>query len=114
MCPLVKNKICHHLNETIKLPPPPTRIIPIPEQQYNRGDDARITNQSLISVIFFNVSSILLRIRHSRASGNPVLAHSNDPAQLMTAYKDGHCNGYILKPVDRDELIARLKKYHII
>ena len=38
----------------------------------------------------------------------------DDPSQLMTAYKDGHCNGYILKPVDRDELIKRLQKHHII
>ena len=38
----------------------------------------------------------------------------DDPSQLVTAYKEGHCNGYIVKPVDQDELLERLRKHHII
>lgn len=38
----------------------------------------------------------------------------DDPTQLMTAFKTGHCNGYIVKPVDRDELLERMKKYNLI
>ncbi|MEO5354205.1 MAG: response regulator [Magnetococcus sp. XQGC-1] len=38
----------------------------------------------------------------------------DDPAQLVTAYKEGHCNGYIVKPVDQDELLERLRKNRII
>lgn len=38
----------------------------------------------------------------------------DSPAQLMTAYKDGQCNGYIVKPVEEDDLLERLRKYSII
>ena len=37
-----------------------------------------------------------------------------DPVQLATAFKTGHCNGYLVKPVDQDDLLARLKKYRLI
>ncbi|MEO5331086.1 MAG: response regulator [Magnetococcus sp. YQC-5] len=37
-----------------------------------------------------------------------------DPDQLVTAYRKGHCNGYIIKPVDKDELLERLRKYNLI
>lgn len=38
----------------------------------------------------------------------------DDPIELMTAFKQGHCNGYIVKPVDEDELLERLRKHNII
>ncbi|MEO5339874.1 MAG: response regulator [Magnetococcus sp. MYC-9] len=38
----------------------------------------------------------------------------DDPAQLVTAFKEGHCNGYIVKPVEQEDLLNRLKKYNLI
>lgn len=37
-----------------------------------------------------------------------------DPRQLVTAYKTGHCNGYINKPVEEQDLLERLRKHKLI
>lgn len=38
----------------------------------------------------------------------------DSPTELMTAYKKGQCNGYIVKPVAEDELLTRLRKHNLI
>ncbi|MBF0371186.1 MAG: response regulator [Magnetococcales bacterium] len=37
-----------------------------------------------------------------------------EPDQLVESYMNGRCNGYITKPVDSDEMIKRLQRYHLI
>lgn len=37
-----------------------------------------------------------------------------EPEELVAAYEKGRCNGYLLKPVDQDELLARLRKHNLI
>ncbi|MBF0460047.1 MAG: response regulator [Magnetococcales bacterium] len=68
----------------------------------------------------------LLRIRQMEKQAYHATLHGNEyaiilmqtsleePAQLVKAFKEGHCNGYINKPVDEEELLARLRKYHLI
>jgi two-component system chemotaxis response regulator CheY len=38
----------------------------------------------------------------------------DDPASLIAAFKKGHCNGFINKPVDKGELLAKMKKYGLV
>ncbi len=38
----------------------------------------------------------------------------DDPESLITAFKKGHCNGFINKPVDREELLAKMKRHQLI
>ncbi|MBF0401741.1 MAG: response regulator [Magnetococcales bacterium] len=38
----------------------------------------------------------------------------DSPAQLTTAFKEGRCNGYIVKPVDEDELLERLRRHGLL
>ncbi|MBF0463153.1 MAG: response regulator [Magnetococcales bacterium] len=37
-----------------------------------------------------------------------------DPIQLVQAFKKGHCNGYIQKPVQKAELLEKLRKHGLI
>lgn len=62
------------------------------EKQKNRHS---LTNDGLHAVIFMQTSM-------------------EDPSQLVTAYKIGRCNGYINKPVDEDDLLARLRKHNLL
>ena len=38
----------------------------------------------------------------------------DDPVQLVQAFKKGHCNGYIQKPVQRADLLEKLKQHGLI
>ncbi|MBF0399835.1 MAG: response regulator [Magnetococcales bacterium] len=38
----------------------------------------------------------------------------DDPVSLITAFKRGHCNGFINKPVDMEELLDKIKKHGLI
>ncbi|MEO5339854.1 MAG: response regulator [Magnetococcus sp. MYC-9] len=38
----------------------------------------------------------------------------DDPLSLITAFKKGHCNGFISKPVDREELLDKMKKHGLV
>lgn len=38
----------------------------------------------------------------------------DDPDSLITAFKKGHCSGFINKPVDRAELLEKMKKHGLI
>lgn len=38
----------------------------------------------------------------------------DDPAQLVEAYTKGKCNGYLNKPVIREELLEKLRKSNLI
>ncbi|MBF0162601.1 MAG: response regulator [Magnetococcales bacterium] len=38
----------------------------------------------------------------------------DDPRALITAFKKGHCNGFINKPVDKEELLDKMKRHGLI
>ncbi|MBF0399441.1 MAG: response regulator [Magnetococcales bacterium] len=38
----------------------------------------------------------------------------DDPITFITAFKKGHCNGYLTKPVTRDELLEKMKNHGLI
>ncbi len=37
-----------------------------------------------------------------------------DPKQFREAFVEGKCNGYITKPVEEGELLAKLKSHHLL
>ena len=43
-----------------------------------------------------------------------MLTTIEDPVCLIAAFKEGKCNGYILKSEDPSELLNRLKKFNLI
>ena len=54
-----------------------------------------LNNKSVYSIIFMQTSM-------------------EDPEQLARAYKKGRCDGFISKPVDRDNLLARMRRHHLL
>jgi two-component system chemotaxis response regulator CheY len=38
----------------------------------------------------------------------------DDPASFMNAFKKGHCNGFITKPVSREEVLEKMKKHGFV
>ncbi|MEO5349866.1 MAG: response regulator [Magnetococcus sp. YQC-3] len=38
----------------------------------------------------------------------------DDPVSFMNAFKKGHCNGFITKPVAREELLEKMKKHGLL
>lgn len=36
------------------------------------------------------------------------------PIHLIEAFQQGHCNGYIMKPVKQEEMVEKLKRHHLI
>ncbi|MEO5363678.1 MAG: response regulator [Magnetococcus sp. DMHC-8] len=38
----------------------------------------------------------------------------DDPVSFMNAFKKGHCNGFITKPVSQEELLEKMKKHGLV